>query len=145
MFLQPEERSLKQTVLRTSPSSTVGWAAFNQPDQSVPHLYAGTRVVGIFVPAAPTKRYHPSTRWSSHTSCFCSFYWHHSGFDDNNMGRLVNEINITKKGCSNKDNLLNQKALKQLACSWYPPPPPSKNNSAGSKLPQNAGPNFDVA
>ena len=47
----------------------------------------------------------------------CSFYWHHSGFDDNNMGRLLNEINITKKGCSNKDNLLNQKALKQLACS----------------------------
>ena len=27
----------------------------------------------------------------------CSFYWHQSGFDDNNMGRLVNEINITKK------------------------------------------------
>ena len=26
----------------------------------------------------------------------CSFYGHHSGFDDNNMGRLVNEINITK-------------------------------------------------
>ena len=75
----------------------------------------------------------------------CSFYWHHSGFDDNNMGRLVNEINITKKGFSNKDNLLNQKDLKQLACSWYPPPPLKKKNSAGSKLPQNDGPNFGVA
>ena len=61
--LQPVERSLKQTVLETSPYSTVGWAPSNQPDQSVPHLYAGTRVVGIFVPAAPTKRYHPSGSW----------------------------------------------------------------------------------
>ena len=32
-----------------------------------------------------------------------SFYWHHSGFDNYNMGRLVNEINITK-GCGIKDN-----------------------------------------
>ena len=33
----------------------------------------------------------------------CSFYWHHSGFDNYNMGRLVNEINITR-GCGIKDN-----------------------------------------
>ena len=32
-----------------------------------------------------------------------SFYWHHSGFDNYNRGRLVNEINITK-GCGIKDN-----------------------------------------
>ena len=37
----------------------------NQLDQSVPHLNAGTRVVGIFVTAAPTKRYQPSKSWSS--------------------------------------------------------------------------------
>ena len=37
-------------------------------NQSVPHLYAGTRVVGISVPAAPTKRYHPSRSWLSHNS-----------------------------------------------------------------------------
>ena len=30
--------------------------------------YAGTRVVGIFVPAAPTKRYHPSRSCLSHYS-----------------------------------------------------------------------------
>ena len=34
-------------------------------DQSVLHLYAGTRVVGIFVTAAPTKRNHPSRSWLS--------------------------------------------------------------------------------
>ena len=51
----------------------------------------------------------------------CSFYWHHSGFDDNNMGRLLNEINITKKGCSNKDN------------NWLVPdtPPPHKKKFRG--------------
>ena len=47
------------------PSSTVGWASSNQPE---PHLYAGTRVVGIFVPAVPTKRYHPWGSWLSHNS-----------------------------------------------------------------------------
>ena len=52
----------------TLPSSTVGWASTNHPDQSVPHLYAGTRVVGIFVRAAPTKRYHPLGSWLSHNS-----------------------------------------------------------------------------
>ena len=41
----------------------------NQPSgQSVPHLNVGTRVVGIFVPAAPTKRYHPSGSWMSHNT-----------------------------------------------------------------------------
>ena len=68
VYLQPEERSLKQTVLLTSPSSTVGWAPSNQPDQFVPQLNAGTRVVGIFVPAAPTKRYHPKGSWVSHNT-----------------------------------------------------------------------------
>ena len=29
---------------------------------------SGTRVVGISVPAAPTKRYHPSRSWLSHNS-----------------------------------------------------------------------------
>ena len=67
-YLQPVERSLKQTILITLPSSTVGWAPNNHPDQLVPHLYAGTRVVGIFVPAAPTKRYHPLGSWLSHNS-----------------------------------------------------------------------------
>ena len=60
--------SLKQTLLGTSPSSNLGWAPFNQPELAVPHLNAGTRVVGIFVPAAPTKRYHPSGSWLSHSS-----------------------------------------------------------------------------
>ena len=66
--LQPVTRSLKQTVLETSSSSTVGRAPANQPDQTVLHLYASTRVVGIFVPAAPTKRYHPTGSWLSHGS-----------------------------------------------------------------------------
>ena len=44
-YLQPVEWSLKQTFLLTLPSSTVGWASTNHPDQSVLHLYAGTRVV----------------------------------------------------------------------------------------------------
>ena len=57
---------LKRTVLRTSSSFSVGWAPSNQPDQSVPHLYATARVVGNFLPAAPTKRYHPSGSWQSH-------------------------------------------------------------------------------
>ena len=55
-YFQPVGRLLNQTFLLTSPSSTVGWVLSNQPDQSVQHLYAGTRVVGIFVPAAPTRR-----------------------------------------------------------------------------------------
>ena len=69
--LQPVTRSLKQTVLETSSSSTVGRALANQPDQTVLHLYASTRVVGIFVPAAPTKRYHPTGSWLSHNSKPC--------------------------------------------------------------------------
>ena len=44
---------LKLTVLRTSSSFSVGWAPSNQPEQSVPHLYATARVVGNFLP--PTK------------------------------------------------------------------------------------------
>ena len=43
-----DRRLLKQTFIWTSPSCTVGWAPSNQPDQSVSHLYAGKRVVGIF-------------------------------------------------------------------------------------------------
>ena len=34
----------------------------------IPHPFSCTRVVGIFVPAAPTKRYHPLGSWSSHNS-----------------------------------------------------------------------------
>ena len=67
-YLQPSERSLKQTFLLTLPSSTAVWASSNQPDQSAPHLYAGTRIFGIFVPAAPTKRYYPRGSWRSHNS-----------------------------------------------------------------------------
>ena len=32
----------------------------------IPHPFSCTRVVGIFVPAALTKRYHPLGSWSSH-------------------------------------------------------------------------------
>ena len=34
----------------------------------IPHPFSCARVVGIFVPAALTKRYHPSGIWSSHNS-----------------------------------------------------------------------------
>ena len=49
----------------------------------------------------------------------CSFYWHHSGFDNYNMGRLVNEINITKKIVVTKitffvKNSLSQSVRQQL-------------------------------
>ena len=65
----------KQTVPLISPSSITGWAVINQPEKSAPHLYAGTRVVGILAPAAPTKRYHPPTSFLSqnslrHVFCF---------------------------------------------------------------------------
>ena len=45
--MQPVGRLLKETFLWTSRSSTVGWVLSNQPDQFLPHLYAGTRVFGI--------------------------------------------------------------------------------------------------
>ena len=67
-YWQPVERSLKHTIPRISPSSTVGWVVVNQPGQLVPHLNACTRSVGILVPAAPTKRYHPLRSWLSHSA-----------------------------------------------------------------------------
>ena len=67
VYLQPVERSLKQTFLEISPSSTAGWAPSNQPDHIVPHLYAGPRVLGILVPVAPTKRYQPPGSSLSHS------------------------------------------------------------------------------
>ena len=67
-YWQPVERSLKHTIPRFSLSSTVGWVVVNQPGQLVPHLNACTRSVGILVPAAPTKRYHPLRSWLSHNA-----------------------------------------------------------------------------
>ena len=67
-YWQPVERSLKHTIPRISPSSTVGWVVVNQPGQLVPHLNACTRSVGILVPAAPTKRYHSLRSWLSHNT-----------------------------------------------------------------------------
>ena len=65
----------------------------------------------------------------------CSFYWHHSALDNYNMGRLVNEINITK-GCGIKDNFffvvdifqVNQFDNNQKGLLFY------KNNYALSKI-----------
>ena len=51
----------KQTVPLISPSSTTEWAVINQPEKSAPHLYAGTHVVGILAPAAPTLKTIPSS------------------------------------------------------------------------------------
>ena len=61
VFLHPAFWLLKQTFVKGGESFLI-----NQPEYTVPHLNAGTRVVDIFVPAAPTKRYHPSWSLSSH-------------------------------------------------------------------------------
>ena len=49
----------------TLPSATVGCPPFNQPGESVLHLYVGEQTVTILVPAAPWKRYQPLSS-SSH-------------------------------------------------------------------------------
>ena len=96
-------RLLKQNVLWTSSSSIVGSEPTNQPaGQSVPHLNAGTRVVSIFVPVVPTKRYHPSV--GCHATLvqiamfreFC-FDWLHSGFYNDSKDRLQSEKTIAKR------------------------------------------------
>ena len=85
--------SLKQTFLLTSPSSTVGWA----PSTSLTRLYhicivAHVLLAFLFL-QLPQNDTIPQ-RGGSHAPLGtrvlrnCSFYWHHSGFDDNNMGRL---------------------------------------------------------
>ena len=98
--LQLVRRSKKQTVLWTLPSSTVGWEPSNQPGRVVPHLYAGTRVVGILFPQLPQDDTIPQ-RVGCHISLNrqvlrnLSFYWHHSGFYNDSMDRLQIEIIIT--------------------------------------------------
>lgn len=49
-------------------SATVECLASNQPGKLAPHLPFSTHVVGILVPASPSKRYHPSVRSLSHKS-----------------------------------------------------------------------------
>ena len=72
-FLQQFPPLTKQTIEETSPSASVGWPPFSQPEKIAPHLLPGTHWVGIFVPASPTKRYHfPNIKdedSSSHFSC----------------------------------------------------------------------------
>ena len=57
--LQQFEDQWKQTFLVTWPSATVEWTPFNQLVISAIQLWVGGQVVGIFVPAAPWKRYQP--------------------------------------------------------------------------------------
>ena len=55
-------------------------------------------------PVAPTKRYHPRgvSRHKTLDQIHAvyrnySFYWHHPGFNNYNMGRLLNLMDITKR------------------------------------------------
>lgn len=63
---QQPEYQLKQTVRVTFPSATVGCPPVNQPGTFVSHLYFGTQLVGILVPAAPSKRNQPGPSDLSH-------------------------------------------------------------------------------
>ena len=67
----------------------------------IPHPFSCTRVVGIFVPAAPTKRYHPSgvdRHTTVNRKMLREFYfdWLHSGFCDDNKDRLQSEMKIAR-------------------------------------------------
>ena len=67
----------------------------------IPHPFSCTRVVGIFVPAAPTKRYHPLGSWSSHNSepwdvTRIIFRLAYSGFYDDDKDRLQSEMKIAR-------------------------------------------------
>ena len=86
----------KADLPRNLLSFTVGWAPSNQPGNFVIHLNTDTRVVGIFVPAAPKKLYDTITL--IHVTVFREFYfdWHHSGFCNDNKDRLHSEMIITK-------------------------------------------------
>ena len=62
---------LKQTVLSTSPSSTVGWSPSNQPGYVVPHVPVTCgHLVAIVIPGMFRKRYQPVLRFLSHFA-FC--------------------------------------------------------------------------
>lgn len=58
---------LKQTVLVTSPSSTVGCFPFNQPGASALQRCVGGQISGRDVPAFLTKRYHLYFKSLSHS------------------------------------------------------------------------------
>ena len=67
----------------------------------IPHPFSCTRVVGIFVPAAPTKLYHPSgvdRHTTVNRKMLREFYfdWLHSGFCDDNKDRLQSEMKIAR-------------------------------------------------
>ena len=67
----------------------------------IPHPFSCTRVVGIFVPAAPTKRYHPSgvdRHTTVNREMLREFYfdWLHSGFYDENKDQLLSEMKIAR-------------------------------------------------
>ena len=113
--LQYVGRPLKQIILRTSPSSTVGWEPSNQPDQSVPHLYAGGWV-GIFVPAAPTKWYHPSG--SREVGCHITL---HRLVLSNCFSSDITQvlILITRIGCKLKLNNNDNNNKRNFHCSYH--------------------------
>lgn len=58
---------LKQTVLVTSPSSTVGCFPFNQPGALALQRFVGGQISGRDVPAFLTKRYHLYFKSLSHS------------------------------------------------------------------------------
>lgn len=64
---QHEPSLLKQTVLVTSPSSTVGCFPFNQPGASALQRCVGGQISGRDVPAFLTKRYHLYFKSLSHS------------------------------------------------------------------------------
>ena len=77
-------RTIKETFLRTSSSSTEVWAPSNQLERSVPHLYAGTRVVGFLLLQLPQNETISqgivchSTLVQIWEFCDSFFYWHRS-------------------------------------------------------------------
>ena len=64
---QHEPSLLKQTVLVTSPSSTVGCFPFNQPGALALQRFVGGQISGRDVPAFLTKRYHLYFKSLSHS------------------------------------------------------------------------------
>ena len=67
----------------------------------IPHPFSCARVVGIFVPAALTKQYHPSgvdRHTTVNRKMLREFYfdWLHSGFCDDNKDRLQSEMKIAR-------------------------------------------------
>ena len=64
---QHEPPLLKQTVLVTSPSSTVGCFPFNQPGALALQRCVGGQISGRDVPAFLTKRYHSYFKLLSHS------------------------------------------------------------------------------